>query len=181
MGRRIKTGRGRGTAKRGGRDAKTSVICISLMLNGCSWIKNFQLLSARWRRTGEGEKKIGDCGGGGGASAACLRLYISPGFGNQTQEKPTASKHTLGASRALPIFRQRKHSAMIVPHLFMLFFLFFLPLLFFPPVRGGGRHLDLPGQLAEKRGSVHGSLDPSPYNQPTVWSAGPGVPPAHHG
>lgn len=127
------------------------------MLNGCSWIKNFQLLSARWRRTREGEigaavkKKQQKKQGGGGASAACLRPYISPGFGNQTQEKPTASKHTLGASHALPIFRQRKHSMMILPHLFM-FFSFF-SFFFFSPVRGGGRYLDLPGQLAE-RGEV---------------------------
>lgn len=117
--------------------------------------------------------------GAGGASAACLRLYISPGFGNQTQEKPTASKHTLGASHALPIFRQRKHSMMILPHLFM-FFSFFSLLLFFPCQRRRAV-FRFAGTACRARGSVHGSLDPSPYNQPTVWSAGPGVPPAHHG
>lgn len=44
-----------------------------------------------------------------GASAAYLHLYINSGFGNQTQEKPTASKNTLGALHVLPIFQQRKH------------------------------------------------------------------------
>lgn len=48
-------------------------------------------------------------GGGGGFEAAYLHLYINPRFSNQTEEKPTASKNTLGALRALPIFQQRKH------------------------------------------------------------------------
>lgn len=41
--------------------------------------------------------------------AAYLHLYINLGFGNQTEEKPTASKNTLGALHVLPIFQQRKH------------------------------------------------------------------------
>lgn len=93
--------------KRGSdRDSKTSVICSSLMFNGCSWIKNFKLLSARWKRRGrerlkrrgqEERKKEEE----GGFQAAYLHLYIiNPRFSNQREEKKpnkqqTATEHTL--------------------------------------------------------------------------------------
>lgn len=63
---------------RRGRDSKTSVICNSLMFNGCSWIKNFKLLSARWkRRREEGGRDRRGAGGGGGTSEQHIYICIS--------------------------------------------------------------------------------------------------------
>lgn len=45
---------------------------------------------------GGGAVKKGVGGWKGGFSSARILLYISPGFGNQTQEKPTAPKHSGG-------------------------------------------------------------------------------------
>lgn len=60
---------------RRGRDSKTSVICNSLMFNGCSWIKNFKLLSARWKRRREQGGR--DRRGGGDVSEQHISICIS--------------------------------------------------------------------------------------------------------
>lgn len=62
---------------RRGRDSKTSVICNSPMFNGCSWIKKFKLLSARWKRRREerGRERRRE-GGGGGASEQHIYICI---------------------------------------------------------------------------------------------------------
>lgn len=69
---RIKTAQ-----NRRGRGRKTSVICNLLMFNGCSWIKNFQLLSARWKWRKEGGRDRRGGEGGGGASEQHIYIYIS--------------------------------------------------------------------------------------------------------
>lgn len=100
---------------RRGRDSKTSVICNSLMFNGCSWIKNFKLLSARWKRRREegGRDRRGGGGGGGGTSEQHIYICISTLHLVIRGKKTTASKNTLGAPHILPIFQQHKHQKTI--------------------------------------------------------------------
>lgn len=73
---------------RRGRGRKTSVICTSLMFNGCSWIKNFQLLSARWKRRRE---EGGRDRRGGGASEQHIYICISTLHLVIRGKKPSAS------------------------------------------------------------------------------------------
>lgn len=87
---------------RRGRDSKTSVICNPLMFNGCSWIKNFQLLSARWKRGREGGRE-GWRRRRRRLRAAYLRLCINPAFGNR-RDKPTTSKNPSGGAACCHLF-----------------------------------------------------------------------------
>lgn len=112
---------------RRGRGRKTSVICTSLMFNGCSWITNFQLLSARWKkRREEGGRDRRGGGGGGGASEQHIYICIS------TLHLVIRGKNPLPleALHVLPIFPLHKHYKS-------------LPFVF-PDV-----YLNLPGQLTD--------------------------------
>lgn len=82
-----------------------------------------------------------------GASAVCLCLYISPGFGNQTQEKPTASKHSGGLACITYFPAAQTFNDDSPPFVYVVFFFSFF--FFFPPSEAVGWYLDLPGQLAE--------------------------------
>lgn len=121
------------------------------MFNGCSWIKNFQLLSARWRKTRAGEigggvKERRECKGGGLHShvyvcISALGLVIRRG---KNQLPPKARR----ASHVLPTLRQRKHSTFKDDsRMCLCCFHFFTP----RPPHLGVLYLDWPGQLAKCR------------------------------
>lgn len=103
---------------RRGRGCKTSVICTSLMFNGCSWIKNFQLLSARWKSRreegGRDRKRWG--GGGGGASEQHIYICISTLHLVIRGKTPLP----LEALHILPIFPLHKHYKSNANYLFSL-------------------------------------------------------------
>lgn len=78
-----------------------------------------------WR---SGKKKWGSVEGGGWGRRAgftCLRLYISPGFGNQTQEKPTASKSSGGPARITYFPPAQTFTDDSRPFIYVVFLLFF--------------------------------------------------------
>lgn len=90
------------------------------MFNGCSWIKNFQLLSARWkRRREEGGRDRRGGGGGGGASEQHIYICIS------TLHLVIRGKNPLPleALHVLPIFPLHKHYKSDATRLFSLMYI----------------------------------------------------------